>query len=130
MSNLSTMPNKLRIALLLMAVGVLLKAVEVFTTDAGTQGYVVLAVQIAIVAGLYRGHESIRSAVRVLSILGAVVGVFAVISSFAVLSAGALAYMAMGFGALSVVISLFVFWALGQQDVIAWMGSRSLANLD
>ena len=62
--------------------------------------------------------------------LGAVVGVFAVISSFAVLSAGALAYMAMGFGALSVVISLFVFWALGQQDVIAWMGSRSLANLD
>ena len=128
MSNLSTMPNKLRLALILMAVGVLFKAVEVFSADGGTQGYVVLAIQVAIVVGLYRGHESIRAAVRVLSLLGALVGVFAVIS--AVLAVGALAYMAIVVGALTVAISLYVFWALGQEDVIAWMGSRSLANLD
>ncbi|MCA9717949.1 MAG: hypothetical protein H6713_13185 [Myxococcales bacterium] len=130
MSNLSTMPNKLRLALILMAVGVLFKAVEVFSADGGTQGYVVLAIQVAIVVGLYRGHESIRAAVRVLSLLGALVGVFAVISALGVLAVGALAYMAIVVGALTVAISLYVFWALGQEDVIAWMGSRSLANLD
>ena len=65
-----------------------------------------------------------------LSLLGALVGVFAVISALGVLAVGALAYMAIVVGALTVAISLYVFWALGQEDVIAWMGSRSLANLD
>ena len=124
------MPTKMRIALILMAFGVLMKAAEVFALDEGTQGYVVLAIQTAIVAGLYRGNESIRSLVRVLSLLGALVGAFAMVTALGALGAGALALMALGTGAMTVVISLFVFWALGQDDVISWMGRRAFAQLE
>jgi hypothetical protein len=120
------MPRKVAVLLLLLAISTLTRVVEA-ANSGETTAWVGVAVNVAFIFGIMRGSEGARTVLRFFAALGLIVSVIGVLmvsaSGLASTQLGMIALLASGF---SGVVTGFMYWCLGQEDVIAWITARRL----
>lgn len=120
------MPRKVAVLLLLLAVTTLMRVVEAANTGEAMAWFGV-AMNVAFIVGIMRGSEGARAVLRGFAALGLVI---VAISLLIVAASGLLAtpfgLIGLLTGVLSGLVSGFMFWCLGQEDVVAWITARRL----
>ena len=122
----TSMPRKVAILLILLAISTLLRVIEAANT-AETSSWIAVGVNVLFIVGIMRGSEGARAILRGLAAIGfifAAIGIMMVAASgLAATNLGMIALVAAFFSA---VVSGFMFWCLGQEDVIAWITARRI----
>ena len=125
---LPPMPGKLKVVLGIQAISVVLSLIN--------SSWFWAAVGLAILVALFKGGDTVRKVVVVLSVLGLIGGVLGLLSIGAILAvvsaAGGDASGGMGFVILGIagvifgeVGNFYTIWALTRQDVKDWMLAKS-----
>ncbi len=113
------MPSTLKIALGFMAFGVLLAVLG--------ERWLSVAVNAALMFGVWRGNESVRKLLIMVSWLGLVLnGIGAVLAFIAMAAWSGLAGIVFYAAAWGFMQCGYMIWCLGRPDVQHWMFNRSL----
>ena len=120
------MPRKVALLLLFLAFSTLLRVVEAADTG-DTSSWIAVAINVLFIVGLMRGSEGARAILRGFAGLGFVLTVIGtallLMSGILATTAGMFALLVIGY---SVVVCGFMYWCLGQEDVIAWITARRI----
>jgi hypothetical protein len=126
------MPVKLLVVIALLGLSLLLDLYSVTGMNGGAVGFIRIALNIALLAGLLSGKEWARSLAKVTAILCLIGGGILLIQ---LLQLGALAFVIPSLGyfayalvALSLVYGVFMLWTMSQDDVQAWLAARVLQD--
>ncbi|MEZ4454554.1 MAG: hypothetical protein R3B09_34195 [Nannocystaceae bacterium] len=122
------MPRKVQVLLVLLAVITLLRIITAVETGE-TKDWIGAALYVAFIYGLMAGSEGTRSILRFFA------GAGVVISLIALVMFAASGMMVGGFGLFVVAATVlglgvagFMYWCLGQEDVIQWIVARKLRD--
>ena len=123
------MPIKLLVVLVLLCLNLAANLYNLSGALAGTAYYVRIGLNIALLVGLLRGQEWARMLAKVTAVLSLVAGgilLLQVMVLGAALGASSLGLYLYGMVALAVVYGGFLLWCMNQQDVQAWLMSRTM----
>ncbi|MBK6514074.1 MAG: hypothetical protein IPM79_31340 [Polyangiaceae bacterium] len=113
------MPSKLKLALGLMGIGVLLALI-------GERWFSVI-INLALMFGIWRGNESIRGFMIGISWIGLILNIIVAVVSFgAAFVTFGLTLIPFAAGVWGAVQCAYMIWALKQPEVQHWMFNRSL----
>lgn len=118
------MPRKVSILLILLALLTLARFVQAAGSGA-TADWIAVVINIAFMFGIIRGSEGARALLRGFAAIGLIFSAIGIL----MIAASGLAMTGLGVtgllaGVYSVVVCAFMYWCLGQEDVIAWITSR------
>jgi len=120
------MPRKVAILLILLAISTLMRVVEAANT-AETSSWIGVGVNVLFIVGIMRGSEGARAILRGLAALGFILSALGLIMVAASgLASTNLGMIAMVSGLFGAVVSGFMYWCLGQEDVISWITARRI----
>jgi len=122
------MPRKVAILLILLAISTLMRVIEAANT-ADAASWIAVGVNVLFIFGIMRGSEGARAILRGLAALGFIlttIGLVMVAASG--LASTPLGMVAAASGLLGAVVSGFMYWCLGQEDVISWITARRLGT--
>jgi hypothetical protein len=123
------MPAKLRVLVIVMGVGILLNIAQGLAGSG--MGWVSGVVGAALIVGVLRGSEGVRTLLIGLAALGLVFGAIGLALGVAVMALGALVgVLLVGGSAVSVGQNAFMIWCLRRPDVQQWMFNKSLKDVE
>lgn len=119
---LDKLPLRLAVVIALYGLGIAVEVVAL-ATDAAPASVVRLVLSSVILVLLVRGNEGARTFVRFSSALSVAIGVLMLFGAASLGSTNAASTFLM-LGVFTIAVSGFTFWALGTEEVQAWMVPR------
>ncbi|MCX4242682.1 PH domain-containing protein [Paraliomyxa miuraensis] len=122
------MPTKLKAVIGIYLASMVLDGLWLLQDSSATKVWIRLVIGALVVVFLLRGSEGMRSIVRGFAALGILFGGITVLQAVSLGLGDTVGLIVLATGLFGVAMSAFTFWALGQEDVQAWMASRSLGE--
>lgn len=123
------MPAKLKVVLGSYALSLALDGYMLTLGGDQTRTWIRIVIGVLVIAFLLRGSDSVRSIVRGFAALGVVFAVVVVLQAVSLGASTTAGSVLLVVGVVSLCMSAFTFWALGQEDVQVWMATRTYGRV-